>query len=140
AILALLHVGMNHVKRTRHCRHAQTAHGKCPPNALAQAAVNLFRHRRQPDARHVELHVFEAMRANRIQRRVECFAGKWLGKDADFHYTVPVASASRMHSPVSAERAIATIARMAATPSSIVAPCCGVWCRIVSAKPSICNL
>src|SRR5690349_18463978 len=38
-------------------------------------------------------------------------------------YTPPVTSANRTRSPVSAERAMATSARIAAAPSSTVAPC-----------------
>ena len=39
------------------------------------------------------------------------------------HHTPPVTSATELHAPVSTEREIATSVRMAATPSSIPAPC-----------------
>ena len=42
--------------------------------------------------------------------------------------------------PEHPERAMATIARIAAIPSSIPAPCCGLPCRITSANPSIWRL
>lgn len=51
-------------------------------------------------------------------------------------YTPPSTSASLTGCPLSADRAIATSARIAA----MLAPCCGLPCRMTSAKPSICSL
>src|SRR5829696_8932724 len=59
-----------------------------------------------------------------------------LGEDAELHQILPPTSASATRLPLSTERAIATIARTDARPSSIVAPVIGSPLRITSAKLS----
>ena len=96
--------------------------------------------RRQSHARHVELNVRQPVAGDGVERLLERRPRKRLGEDPQLHQTPPLTSASWTVSPVSTERAIATIACTAARPSSRLAPACGAPSRIVSAKASICRL
>src|SRR5258706_15049837 len=94
----------------------------------------------QTSAGQIELDTTQSMRSHGIEHVFYGRTSKRPGENPQSHHTPPVTSATEIHAPVSTEREIATRVRMAATPSSIPAPCRGTPCRIVSAKPSICRL
>src|SRR5258708_35929520 len=98
-----------------------------------------IRKRRQTSTGQIELYAVQLMLFHRIEHLLQLSTGKRPGKNSQSHHMPPAASANVTHAPVSTEREIATSARSAATPSSTLAPCKGVPCRIVSAKPSSCN-
>src|SRR5439155_3189255 len=137
---ALFPIRVNHVERARERGDAQAPRCSLLGNVLAECGVQHFGECRQSDARHVELHAIEAVRCYGIERLLQRRTCKRLRKDAELHHTPPVTSASRTRSPVSTDLAMATSARIAATPSSMFAPCCGAPWRIVSATPSIWSL
>ena len=102
------------------------------------------RHRGQTATGEVELHASVARITRGGEDRLGRRAGKGLREDAEWRrakwgHNAPETSSSRTGRPVSTERAMATMARMLATPSSASAPRMGAPCRIVSAKPSICR-
>src|SRR5262245_23085931 len=137
---------MNDVKRARNGGHTDATGGQFAPNRRCQRRLDLIGHTWHASAGQVELDRVDAVPGHRVERFGQRWPHERLGKDADPHriallaYTPPETSASCTASPASTERAIATIARMAAIPSSMPAPCWGTPCRIVSAKPSIWSL
>src|SRR5204863_283703 len=93
----------------------------------------------QAGAGKIELHAMEAVTDDCVEHLFQSRPNKSFCEDSELHilrYTPPVTSARRIGPPVSTDRAMATNALMAATPSSMLAPCCGVPFRMVSAKPS----
>src|SRR6266516_4657005 len=131
---------MDHVKRPRDGSNADLPGYRLPADASDDFALNMFWQGWQVIACHIELYTVQSVLHHGFKRLLEGRSKEGPGEDAKVHHTAPVISASRIHSPVSTERAIATNARMAAVPSSISAPRVGALCRMVSAKPSICNL
>src|SRR4051794_27374337 len=108
-------------------------------NLIDHGHGNLIRKWWQSGPTEIELHTVQAVTRHGLKGGVECRSHERLGEDPEFHQTGPVTSASRVNSPDSLDRAMATIARTAATPSSSVAPRIGVPSRIASANPSTCN-
>src|SRR5260370_155904 len=93
----------------------------------------------QSSAGEIKLHALQPMTSRGSECLFEIRPGKRLGKNPQLHQTPPVISDNLTFSPDSADLAIATIALIAATPSSMRAPHCGRPWRIASAKLSICN-
>ena len=90
-----------------------------------------------PAARHVELRRREARVARpRRARRWDRYRGRSWRRSRPASDRARHGRRARPLPPVSTERAIATIARTEATPSSASAPRIGAPSRIVSAKPS----
>src|SRR5713101_10071330 len=133
---ALLRVGMNHVEIARNRRHANAAfaHGVADP--FGQRGIDAFGEALQSRASKVELNAIELMGDHCVERLLKCGPNECFCENAELHQTPPFTSSSRTRSPLSTERAMATSARIAAAPSSTVAPCCGLACRIVSANAS----
>ncbi len=133
-------VGMDHIERARYCRDLDVTNGPTFPDFVAKRVRDRIRHGAQTGTGHVELHALQAVRLNGVQDVHQRGSGKRLGEDPKAHHTAPATSASRTSSPLSADRAMATMARIEATPSSMSAPCKGAPWRIASANPSICSL
>src|SRR5438309_9103531 len=109
-------------------------------NAKRQSGVNGFRQCGLPNTGEIELETIQAVGFHGIKSVLEARADKSPGEYPKLHQTPPSTSESFTFSPDSADLAMATSARMPATPSSMPAPCCGRPCKIASAKFSICSL
>src|SRR5437588_726327 len=131
---------MDHVVGPRNCDDLDIFTQRCLTNTGDEGRGNLIWERWQTSGRHIELDTTQSMRSYSIEHIFYGRTCKRPGEDPQSHHTPPVTPATEIHAPVSTEREIATRVRMAATPSSIPAPCRGAPCRIVSAKPSICSL
>src|SRR4249920_968083 len=126
---------MGHIVGSRNrCDLNASAH-RCLMNTDCEGRNDVIWERRQTSTGHIELDAVQLMLSHSIEYPLQRWAGKRPGENPQSHHTPPVTSANETHAPVSTDREIATRARSAATPSSILAPC-----KIVSAKPSSCSL
>src|SRR6185436_5712914 len=107
---------------------------------MSKSRLDRFRYARQSCTSKVELEAIQAVLLDGIKRLHKARAGKGPGEDPQLHQTPPSTSDNFTLSPVSADLAIATMARIPATPSSMPAPRNGCPCKIASAKLSICSL
>src|SRR5580704_8720889 len=130
-------VRVNHIERAGDGGDGELALGNLVPDLPGGVGRNLVGHGRQASAGEIELDAIEAVGDDGVERGGECGAGEGFCENAEPHHTPPVTSDSFTLSPVSTERAMAVMARMAAMPSSMPAPCCGAPSRMAAAKFSI---
>src|SRR5438270_3554749 len=113
---------MNHVERPRNGGHSDAWFAHSRPDLFCERWINFVWQALKPSACKVELNAIELVRENSVKRRLKRGPGKCFRKNAELHQTPPFTSSSRTRSLLSTERAMATKARIAATPSSRFAP------------------
>ena len=137
--LALLLVRVGHVvgRRNGGDLHPRFLGGDC--QGVDRLLGNFRWQCAKAGTRHVVLDPCEPGVARRPQHPVRRFALEGLCEDAELHQSAPETSDSLTAFPVSTERAMATIARTEATPSTMLAPASERSSRIEAAKLSSCR-
>src|SRR5947209_2170437 len=130
---------MDHVVGARNSRDLNASAHRCIMYTDCERRLDLIWERWQASAGHIELDAIQLVLSHSIEHFLQRWTRKRPGENPQSHHTPPVTSPNDIHAPLSTEREIATSVRTAATPSSILAPCTGAPCRIVSAKPSSCS-
>ena len=135
-LLPLCGVRMDHVVGGRNGGelHARLSRGSA--DRFADARGKFVWKRRQSGAGHVVLRDAITRAAHRREHGGGLVALKGLRENPEFDHRPPETSLRRTGLPVAAERAMATMARTDAMPSSMSAPRIGAPFRIVSANPS----
>ena len=87
--------------------------------------LDLGRQRRAADERHVELDRVDPVRGDGVERLAQRAARGTSSRRSRSHHAVAKAGSTATVAPVSTERSIASITRIAASPSSTLAPSCG---------------
>ena len=123
AISTLLRIGMNHIERPRNAGHANASFPNGGADPFRQRWINFVWQALKPSGGKIKLNAIEFVRDNSVERFFHRGSGECFGKNAELHQTPPFTSSSWTRSPLSTERAMATKVRIAATPSSTLAPC-----------------